>query len=427
MNTTFLRNSSDLCVAFKTALGKARCVDVAVAYATKCDQLEMLCKHARDGKELRAIVGQDDYVTDPSAVRALYTAAKNGIRWGLAPPRPGIFHPKLFYFHSRMRDTALVGSANLTGGGFRNNVEATVCLSGDRKQLKRLVQFFETQWEQARGVNEQNLAEYEADRLAHQRFDGTQPPPPGPVTAPVLSWRWDEYVHQLRLADRLWRPFRPARGWGGNGEDSYLISRLNMLRQLAPLARQPLQELSLAQRQALFSDESDQFPGASWLGNLRAAAEARRLLTQEDDDCRVVQAAFTVSLRSIPDGLNPHALAAIGAEFDTLDDIYRVGSAVVTRYFTLRRPNACISVNSASATCLRQILGVGPLSRGSDYVVWLEKLWQAPWMNAPEPADCLERWIWDNRADCLTRWHTGQRGAISHKCPGVRQLFGCGP
>src|SRR2546427_4438275 len=78
------------------------------------------------------------------------------VRWGRTPSQ-GIFHPKVFLFHHGERITALVGSANLTQGGFLRNVEAIVRLSGTAGELEGLVQFFEGEWDQAEIVDEANL------------------------------------------------------------------------------------------------------------------------------------------------------------------------------------------------------------------------------------------------------------------------------
>jgi hypothetical protein len=202
----------------------------------------------------------------------------------------------------------------------------------------------------------------------------------------------------LHHADQCWERFGP---FGRNEQQSYLISRLDMLRQVAPLALRPLRDLSIVERQALFGDETDQFPSAGWLGNLSQAAEARHNLIQDDQVSRDVQTAVSSALLHMPQGHTSAALNAIGEAFRALLAIHRVGPGVTTRYLTLRRPDACVSVNAASQPSLMRMLGVPQLQEWSGYEAGLTKLWGAPWMKAPSPKDCFERWIWEYRAALL--------------------------
>jgi HKD family nuclease len=201
MDSTFLATSTELIEAFQSALQDADSFDIAVAWAASFAHLSMLCDYAQAGKSLRAIIGRDRYATHPDAVRRLLAAAPGKIRWGRTPSQ-GIFHPKVFVFHHRERITALVGSANLTRGGFDRNTEATVRLAGTAGELGSLVQFFEREWSQGTLIDEGNLARYEEEWRAQLRppsevsatrtAENTSPAAPVEEDR-VLTWSWDEY------------------------------------------------------------------------------------------------------------------------------------------------------------------------------------------------------------------------------------------
>src|SRR5262249_6359994 len=159
MNSILLSSSDELIGAFQNALGEAAHVDVAVAWATRCEQLSSLCGYAKRRSKLRAIIGRDFAGTDPVAVERLLAAAPGQIRWGCRPCS-GIFHPKVFLFHHDNLITAIVGSANLTRQAFLCNVEATIRLCGTANELSQLVQFFGAQWHLAEEVNTENLETY---------------------------------------------------------------------------------------------------------------------------------------------------------------------------------------------------------------------------------------------------------------------------
>src|SRR5262249_12579431 len=152
-------------------------------------------------------IGRDRCWTDPDAVHQLLNVAPGHIRWGTTPST-GIFHPKVYLFHRGDRLTALVGSANLTRGGFTHNTEATIQLSGSASEVKGLMQFLKAEWKRAVPVTAENLAEYETDWRARPQ-PGVAPctTPAVATTSCILSWGWDDYVCQLRRADRLWWPY----------------------------------------------------------------------------------------------------------------------------------------------------------------------------------------------------------------------------
>src|SRR3712207_1266508 len=93
-----------------------------------------------------------------------------------------------------------------------------------------------------------------------------------------------------------------------------------------------------------------------------AKGKARQALTEDDVASRQTQAAVTTALQMVPPGPTLPPLQVIGEVYQALREIKYVGPGIATRYLTLRRPDACVSVNGASQEGLSQILGV-PVSR----------------------------------------------------------------
>ncbi|HUY90827.1 MAG TPA: phospholipase D-like domain-containing protein [Pirellulales bacterium] len=400
MNGILLTSPDELSGAFQTALRGASHVDIAVAWAMRCHQLTSVCEYAKRGGKLRAVVGRA-FPTDPFAIERLLGASPGNIRWG-SPPCAGIFHPKVFVFHHKDQSIAIVGSANLTRPAFLFNVEAAVRLSGAAAALNEVAEFFERQWRSAEEINNENLERYkehwrvQRDNLHEAAQGGLQPPPIGPIvvaaTTPILSWTWDQYVQQLACVDQLWQPF------GHHRIDSYLA----MLAELPHLARQPLAKLSRLQRLALIGIGSEEYPDAGWLGWMGAKGLARQALSGEDPVARETQAAVTAALKIVSPGPAFPPLDVVGEAYHALRQIKNVGPGIATRYLTLCRPDAFVSVNSA-AKGLSQVLGIpfGRLSSWEGYEEGLKRLWKAPWMRAPKPTRSLEGTLWDNRSALL--------------------------
>lgn len=100
---------------------------------------------ARAAKGLRAtfVIGIDFFQSEPELLRALlrlrgparkaggnvqvYIGSETGA-WTL--------HPKVYWFKGRGTETLLVGSANMTSGGFADNHELSVALTGSRTDWK---------------------------------------------------------------------------------------------------------------------------------------------------------------------------------------------------------------------------------------------------------------------------------------------------
>jgi HKD family nuclease len=403
MKFEFLSSPQEHISAFRSALAGAVRVDVAVAWATRSEPSALLYQYAERGGQIRVIVGKDFAGTDPVAVRRLLEAAPLQIRWGWTP-FSGVFHPKVFLFHGADEITAMVGSANLTRHAFLYNVEATMLMRGTTEEFGQLQQFFEDRWGAADEVDADNLDAYAQIWLKRREValetdetlaadESTSAGEAERLVGRALSWDWDEYVVQVRRVDKLWKPF-------GHSIDAYL----DMLEEVPALTAFPLSSLSKVKRLALYGIWSDEYPNAGWLGCMRGAGMARHLLVENDARSRAAQAAVSKALQRIPrDSATLPYMRAVEEAYRALRNIPHIGSAIATRYITLSRPDALVSVNSASQDGLSRILRVpaARLTNWEGYRDALERLWKAPWMRAPRPSDPFEAKLWIYRSALL--------------------------
>lgn len=98
------------------------------------------------GMNATFVIGIDFFQSEPAVLRALLrlrsTAAKAGgeikVYMG-SDVAPCTLHPKVYWFKGSKEEALIVGSANMTFGGFSNNHELSVALSGTgRKWQSRL-------------------------------------------------------------------------------------------------------------------------------------------------------------------------------------------------------------------------------------------------------------------------------------------------
>ncbi len=105
-------------------------------------------KALKSGSQLTVIVGTDQYITEPEALKSLFSKVKNrkGCMAFLVPQGSGsTFHPKVYFVKKGSVAEALVGSANITGGGLKTNVEASIYAKMDTSSrfCKELQSFIE--------------------------------------------------------------------------------------------------------------------------------------------------------------------------------------------------------------------------------------------------------------------------------------------
>lgn len=92
--------------------------------------LPSIKKHLKASKSISIIAGQNFGLTDPEALRAIFTLFEEKVNANLfldkAEQRTNIFHPKLFLFKSGEKGVIVSGSANITRGGLVTNREVSL-------------------------------------------------------------------------------------------------------------------------------------------------------------------------------------------------------------------------------------------------------------------------------------------------------------
>jgi len=185
MELHVIASAEQLGRAFRDLLVWANHVDVVQAWATSgggsADHWKTLAEHA--DKLERVIVGVTFLQTEPAALRDLYDWSELRVIRQSA----GTFHPKLVLGRRGAAGRALIGSANLTSGGFGPNTELGVLLeddlSGDR--MKAVLRFVDRQWRLCSPVTSEWLDQYEAAVKARAASEVPKAvPPPLPPRIP---------------------------------------------------------------------------------------------------------------------------------------------------------------------------------------------------------------------------------------------------
>ena len=87
----------------------------------------------KSGIKITFIIGIDFYQTEPDALSELLTFAKNNkiVKLYICANKNKTFHPKLYLSEKNKTFVAVVGSANMTNGGFNDNFELSSVITGN--------------------------------------------------------------------------------------------------------------------------------------------------------------------------------------------------------------------------------------------------------------------------------------------------------
>lgn len=130
---------------FATLLPQTKHLECVVAFAKSSalkDWLEPLRNALTRGMTARFAVGLDFYLTSPGALDALWKLSKtHSLELYLSDSR-ATFHPKIYAFQHARSCSVVVGSANLTHGGFYANDEASAWIEDhDGALMSTVIQY----------------------------------------------------------------------------------------------------------------------------------------------------------------------------------------------------------------------------------------------------------------------------------------------
>ena len=384
---------------FVELVDEARRIDIVVAWASSCDEIEAL---AASDADIRAVVGTSGNSTNPSTLRHLTEFAELRI-----PPNnpPRIFHPKYYLFHGE-KTVCWVGSANLTKGGFGRNVELIHEFALTRKKDQ---EWFECLWADLDPDPWPAILEYEARYTPPQR--NRRPAPPReeadlPSLADVDTW--EQFVEGLRVYDEYYLYHEDSYGFDVLGETHSWLHTINTGHEIILLN----DWMNLTQRECRilrgFTANDDHEGNWGLLGTVRGGGtyvfnperipevETIRMQIQE----QIIQA-----LQADPDeiaAVGTDAMAAIRHLQHVENADHGIGHAAATRWLALARPDCMVSVNGASASGLGEASGLpqNPNDLANVYADLLGWLHGQEWFNefnGGQPDDPEEREIWNRR------------------------------
>lgn len=368
----------------------AETVDMAYAWATsrqgKADHWDNI-----DLRKLRKVViGTQFAQTEPWVLKHLHAHAARHpecifhvvVRGG------GTFHPKLAVGRKGEKVRVLMGSSNLTEGGFGLNTELNVLLQleASSAHMRAFDDFLDVCVAKGEPLDLGWLEAYEQDYRNRPRQNGWVHEARWYFeTIEDLDLDWDSYVKALLSQVR--RPLGPGVSLSlFDPERSYFAE----LDRMAPVvaAKPRFRDWDESERVAALGLK----PASGYLGRMKRASMAIHLVRTQPE----VVGQF---LDAIPKS-GPVPVDVFEYAINGLMGITDVGIGVATRLMTAVRPDLYLPVNNASQNELTRLFGM-QVKQPQHYLQLMNRIWATPWFRSSRPSDKQEARLWDNRAALL--------------------------
>ncbi len=365
---------------------------IAVAWAsTGFKFFDLLKKHK--AKIERMIVGTHFYQTHPDFIEAFIT--HKNVHFIKATDE--VFHPKVYYFQmSCDRWECIIGSANLTRGGFEGNDEVAIlvtdkdCDSSDTQT--ELFDALDEYWDKTPVIDKSDLKAYrqawKRKRPIVQKLGGKFGPEntdqgdggKSPLEISGLSKTWQEYFNCIKMKDKN------------------LATRLKVIQS----AR------NLFDNHVHFCDMND-------INRQKIAG----VIGKKDDGVDYLFFGRMTSVRTLPDIINNNnkhlsrALDLIPLDGDISKEIYlkymdqyrkvfSTGIAIATRLLAMKRPDIFVCLTSRNKGRLYKDFGIQ--KDVTEVTYWdsiIERIKESTWWDTPCPKSQIESEVWQARAAFL--------------------------
>lgn len=384
-----LTSSADSLEALRETVRWGDEIHCAYAWASQRGPWKEHWNAVRKANLVRVVIGLHFDRTDPSCLRDLHDARVPLRVWRSFD---AVFHPKVLVAVRGKRARALIGSSNLTPGGFAANQEANVLLSGVAHDdgPRELLSAIGRWWTRGARVTPKWLDDYESrfvvrERLERQWRAANGVRDPNDELPPDLDRPWAQYFALFKARNREHNvlPVPRAREVCGLEE----IERFH-----APLSGAPAAGIDPAAWRIVGGYGGS---ASGWFGPVRHWG-VQAWLKRESRQIYRRLAAIPASGA----GQRVVGPAKSFLRWALRQRFVSIGSA--SRLLMARRPDLFLCVNAANLARLSEQfqLRIG-LKDGDAYFQLHDRIWRLAWHASPAPNDPLERRVWAHRTALL--------------------------
>jgi HKD family nuclease len=384
---------------------KAERIRIATAWGAPDSPVVPSLSKAQEEGRLKLVVGWDFDGTHPTFLRRFRQSLRVKRRAAGAT-----FHPKAYLFVKGGRFDAIVGSSNLTRGGFDRNVELNLHVSGFTREpfFKDLDDYVQRQWDGSREISHSEIDEYQKRWRKAKRLRPPKEPEisstaarttPQIIVDPRLDVNWTEFYRLLHRVDGAkHNVFPKANEESYLGVIAYVQERFARNRSLARMSREERSNVAGTNTHSAFG----------YFGTTHSVGSFTHAVLD-------FPALIDRALDQIPFGGRTRVTKA---QFDRFFDSFRrfarslgrprpaLGCA--TRLLAMKRPDTFLCVNGENRARLSKAFGFADaeLRTASGYWKLCEHIWSLPWHRSPLPRGNEQRLAWRARVALVDAFYS---------------------
>jgi len=362
-------------------------IQFAVAWATEENLVYKTLKKNKS-KIRKSVIGMDGYITNPNVLSDFVKNKK--VKFIVS--ETGVFHPKIYLFKTNDDWDLLIGSANMTSGGFGNNTEVMIHVSSTdskKKVYKNSRSIIDQYWVEAETMTsvkvENYLGLYNTHRLKNPQLRRKQKNNTAYVNTSILPMSWEEFYKQTTAVKK-----------------HTIEHRFNLLDTVSQsfTSNSSMSDMSQEERRMIAGLRNDFNAYTGLFGSMDRAAYTHNWADHIDNNNQLLSAA----LDKIPSlGVIDKKIFQHYSEVFHEATGYKNAVGTFTRLLAMKRPDTfvCLTNTNMQALCKDFGISASTMTYEKYWDEIIERLTQSVWWNAPRPEEASNLKVWNNRSALL--------------------------
>jgi len=362
-------------------------IQFAVAWATDENLVYRALKKNKI-KIRKSVIGRDGWITKPNVLFEFVSSKK--VKF-IERDR-GVFHPKIYLFETGKDWDLIVGSANMTSGGFGNNTETMVHISssdGDERLYTECRAAIDGYWDEAEMMTPQRaenyLRLYSTHRAKNPQPSRDKKKSTKYVDTSILPMSWEEFFKKTTAVRK-----------------HTIEHRFNLLDAVnQSFANNPsMSDMSQDERHMIAGIRNNFNDYTGLFGSMDRAASAHNWAKHIDDKKQLLSDALDM----IPSfgTIDKNSFQQYSKVFREATG-YKNAVGTFTRLLAMKRPDIFVCLTDTNKQALCQDFGISRSTMTYEKY-WdeiIERLTQSVWWNAPQPQEAFNLKVWNSRSALL--------------------------
>ena len=326
--TKVITTTNELCREFVNLCKRYKHISFMTAWAGDTNAVKELFK-VRE-KIVKAVVGVSFRHTSVDFIKKF---SESNVRYYVDKPNDnGIFHPKAYLFYNGKNDwKAIIGSSNLTEGGFCNDIECNVLLENTSDEDFNSIQNAIDDYYNDSEPYSEGFFNYYCDEYEKQKQTGIKDKPM-PHNYSLERITWKQYLSRMIQNE-------------GELTDAKIQTRLSLLKKAHEWLKNPLSSLTIDQQNAVAGliENYDNVSDWKFFGSTRVNGKFHKKYLNDAS----YRKGISKALEAIP-----YTGKISTKDFDAYIEKFRKatgienGQTIFSRFLAMKRPDVFVCLSS---------------------------------------------------------------------------------